>query len=425
VRSSLRPLKRPVFALFWLAGLISDAGTWMQLLTIGTLVASTNDSALAVGLVAAATFAPQGLAAPIGGILADRFDRRKLFLIFLSAQSIITFVLAIALASGERRPLILSAIVLLQSASGSLGAPAFQSILPDLVPRDELLAASSLGLLAWNTGRVLGPLLSAGLSWAGAGPAWAVTANGVSFLVLAMAVGSVRRRFPPAAQTTPNWRREMREGFRALRTTPGCRFAVLTLVFLHFTVVPFMGLVPHMAVKVLNQKREFANALAAVQGVGAIVGALSITPLVLRYGRSIMMRRVFVVLGAASVVYVTSTSAIQAFVGILVLGGACTMTFSMLGGMNQRDAPAAQRGRVFSLYNAIMGTTYGLGTYMFGTLTDRYGIRPAFLIGSGFVIALGLFIRARPRLSHIVDHDDPLPTIRHTSTLGLPAQPSS
>ncbi len=416
MRSSLRPLKRPVFALFWLAGLISDAGTWMQLLTIGTLVESHNKSALAVGLVAAATFAPQGLVSPIGGLLADRFDRRRLFLLFLSAQTMFTFVLAVALANGQRNPAILSAIVLLQSASGALGAPSLQAVLPDLVPREDLLAASSLGLLAWNTGRIVGPLLAGLLSLVGVGPAWAVAANGVSFLVLAVAVGVVRRKFAPAHEVTQSWGRELRDGFNALRRTPGCRFATLFLVFLHFTVIPFMGLIPHMAVEVLHQRKEFASILAATQGLGAIVGALTITPLVFQFGRAFMLRVVSGLLATGSVIYVTSTQSWQALVGISLLGMGCAMTFSMLGGINQRDAPAAKRGRILSLYTAAAGSTYGLGIFFFGTLTDRFGIRPAFLVGAASIAAFAVMLGSNPQMAATIDGDDPVSSGRSRST---------
>ena len=102
MRAGLLPLQRRVFALFWGAGLVSDAGTWLQLVTIGWLVAYDSGKASQTVLIAAATFAPQGIGSPIGGLLADRYDRRRLLLWTLGLQTLVSLILTGALASGVR-----------------------------------------------------------------------------------------------------------------------------------------------------------------------------------------------------------------------------------------------------------------------------------------------------------------------------------
>lgn len=97
--AGLRPLHHRTFALFWGAGATSDIGTWVQLAAIGSLVASTSRSARSTALVAAATFAPHGMCSPIGGLLADRFERRLTFLITLGVQAVITSIIAMAIAA--------------------------------------------------------------------------------------------------------------------------------------------------------------------------------------------------------------------------------------------------------------------------------------------------------------------------------------
>src|SRR3954471_18240294 len=113
----MRPLRHRAFRLFWGAGAASDIGTWVQLAAIGSLVAVSSGSALATGMIAAATFLPQGLCSPIGGLLADRFERRRTFLTTLGAQALITTIIATLIASGLRNPLALSGLVLLQSSA--------------------------------------------------------------------------------------------------------------------------------------------------------------------------------------------------------------------------------------------------------------------------------------------------------------------
>ena len=154
-----RPLRHRGVRLLLGASVVSDIGTWVQLIVVGSLVAADTGSAVQTGLVALATFMPQGIAAPVGGLLADRFDRRKVFANALLAQAAITSVLAVVLGFGVRSPLVLTLLILLGSAAGSLGSPSSAAMQPDLVPPDELMAMISLGVYSWNGGRIVGPLL--------------------------------------------------------------------------------------------------------------------------------------------------------------------------------------------------------------------------------------------------------------------------
>src|SRR6478752_8861973 len=128
----MRPLRHRAFRLFWGAGAASDIGTWVQLAAIGSLVAVSSGSALATGMIAAATFAPQGVCSPIGGLLADRFERRRVFLTTLGTQAVVTALIAVVIGAGVRNPTTISLMVLFQSSAGALGQPSLQAILPDL-----------------------------------------------------------------------------------------------------------------------------------------------------------------------------------------------------------------------------------------------------------------------------------------------------
>ena len=181
------PLRYRSVRLLWGAAVISDIGTWVQLIVVGSLVAAHTGSAVQTGLVALATFMPQGISSPVGGLLADRFDRRKVFARALMLQAFFTAVLAVVLAVGVRAPGVLTVIILLGSAAGSLGAPSYSAMQPDLVPPDELMAMVSLGVYSWNGGRIIGPMLGTVLSLT-IGAAGTVAFNAFSFVVMAVAV---------------------------------------------------------------------------------------------------------------------------------------------------------------------------------------------------------------------------------------------
>ena len=171
-----RPLRHRAVRLLLGASVVSDIGTWVQLIVVGSLVAADTGSAVQTGLVALATFMPQGIAAPVGGLLADRFDRRKVFASALLGQAAVTCALAVALGFGVRTPGVLTLLILLSSAAGSLGAPSQAAMQPDLVPAEELLAMISLGVYSWNAGRIIGPLLGSVLVIT-VGPAWTIGFN--------------------------------------------------------------------------------------------------------------------------------------------------------------------------------------------------------------------------------------------------------
>ena len=287
------PLRHREVRLLWGAAVVSDVGTWVQLIVVGSLVAAGTGSAIQTGLVALATFMPQGIASPVGGLLADRYDRRKVFAIALMAQALVTTVLAVVLGMGVRTPAVLTLLILLGSAAGATGAPSYAAMQPDLVPADELMAMVSLGVYSWNSGRIIGPLLGSVLVLS-VGPAWTIGFNAFSFVVMAAAVSLVRRPFRPhdgAEGAGGSVRERLVDGWRTLRATPGCWHGVVLLVLFNLTVVPFMGLIPIYVRAEYGGGTGLTGAVASAQGVGAILGGVLITVLAARHRRSFLVGR--------------------------------------------------------------------------------------------------------------------------------------
>ncbi len=416
--AGLRPLRHRAFSLFWGAGATSDIGTWVQLAAIGSLVAVSSGSALATAMVAAATFLPQGICCPLGGLLADRFERRKTFLVTLGGQAVITSIIAVLIAIGLRNPFALSGLVLLQSSAGALGQPSLQAILPDLVPADELTAAVSLGVTSWNSGRVVGPLLATALVPFGA--YWAVAANAASFALLWIAIVMFRRQFHPAAADRQSMRSELAEGVRALRQSRGCSAAVATIVAVHLFVVPFVGLIPSTARALLrsggttvsdSSVTSIAARLLSAQGLGAIVGSLVVANLVRRFRRSTLLT--VAALAASVLVPVHSFMPGWITTGLVVflMGSCVAIVQSVLGGVVQRDATIQHRGRILSWYQGLNGLAYGVGLLTLGLVSDHIGLRATF-IGTG-VITAGLVCVARRSLTWADAIDDRLVVTRH------------
>lgn len=401
-------LRHRAFATFWTAAVVSDVGTWMQSITVGVLVAQRTGKATATGLIGVAAFATQGIGAPIGGVLADRFDRRKMMISALSVQLLVTLALAAVLGSSNPSVGLLTALVAAQSLAGSFGQPAGQSLMPSLVPREELLKAVSLGAVSWNAGRIVGSALAAALGvWLS--PAWVVTLNGLSFAVLIVAVASVRGTFrAPQVGERGSFVRQLRVGGRTMWETPGCRFAVISMVFLQTTLISWVGLIPIVAQERLHGGRGLASTITMLQGAGALVGASFAAMLVGAIGRPRTMV-FFGSLGCLALLgYSQATNEWVAFPFVVILG-CCTLSlFVCLGAVVQRDAPEHARARITSIQSAVLGTGYGVGVFVSGRLADRFGLGPV-LAGDALLWGLVLLIAIGPlrRQWAVVGQGDP------------------
>ncbi|MEO6125812.1 MAG: MFS transporter [Ilumatobacteraceae bacterium] len=408
--AGLTPLRHRKFRLFWGAGAASDIGTWVQLAAIGSLVAVSSGSALATGMVAAATFAPQGICSPLGGLLADRFERRRTFLATLGIQAVMTTIIAIAIASGVRSPAMLSLLVLCQASAGALGGPSLQAILPDLVPASELTAAVALGVTSWNSGRVVGPLIATAL--VPIGVHWAVAANAASFAVLWCAIASNRGRFHPAATHWVSARTELLNGIRALRASAGCVAALATIVTIHLCFVPFMGLIPSTARGLLERGgglvtdssvTSISARLLSAQGIGAIVGSLLIANLVRRFKRSSIVTLALATAAVMVSIHQYMPGWATTAVVIFTMGSCVAMTQSVLGGVIQRDASRQHRGRILSWYQGLNGLGYGVGLLVMGLASDAFGLRATFMV-SGILTATLIVVAHRlPRWAADLD----------------------
>lgn len=397
------PLRHSQVRRLWIAAVMSDIGTWVQLIVVGVLIASDTGSALRTGLVAVATFMPQGVAAPIGGLLADRFDKRRVFASGLVLQATMTGALAVALASGVRTPSVLTALILLSSVAGSLGQPSYAAMLPELVPPEELMAVLSLGMFSWNGGRIVGPLVASAMV-ASLGPAWTVAFNAITFLVLAAVVSMIRQEFPPHSIDSGSIGERLADGWRTTRTTPACWLGIVLMVHFSITVVGFMGLLPIYAKSLFDGGTGLTGSLASAQGVGAIIGGVVVAWLASRFSRSTLMVGIVVLLPVAVVAYALAPSVPFAVGAIALLGFAATPYFITTNSIVQRDAPPASRGRVVSINQSFSGLSYGIGLIFLGGLADLTDIRTALVIGASLmVVGVVVILRATPTWRSTVD----------------------
>ncbi|MFN2505593.1 MAG: MFS transporter [Acidimicrobiales bacterium] len=397
--ASLRPLRQRDFAIVWAAALVSNIGSWMQTVAVGVLITDLTGRAGWTGLVAAAAFLPIGLLSPVGGAMADRVDRRRWLLATTVGETALAAGLTALAATGRASAGLITLLVLGAGCMTALGLPAFQAILPDLVPREDILAASSLGLAQYNLGRVVGPAL-AGLVLVTGSFTWAFAINTASFAAVMVALLVVR--LPPASVRPEEgglWRRIV-AGARGAAAEPGCRLAILTIAVVALLLSPFIALVPAVAAKLFGRGESGTSVLITAQGVGAVLGALLLASAAQRFGRRRVLVANLVAVPILLMGYAAAPSLPAATVALLGVGVAYVGVLSGLGAVVQLRAPEVLRARILSLYMVALGVVYPLGAVIHGVLGDQLGLRA---VTAGTAAAfLVLFIAAgllRPNLA--------------------------
>ncbi len=387
--ASLRPLRSRNFALIWSAALVSNVGTWMQTVALGVLVFARTGQPAWTGLVAAAAFIPIGLLAPVGGALADRLDRRRWLIVTTLAEMTFASLLAAAAASGHDPPGALVALAFLGGASGAIGFPAYQAMVPDLVPSEDLLGAVSLSSAQFNLGRVLGPAL-AGLALVTHDYGLVFGINAASFAAVVVALAMVRLPRPVAHADGVRMLTRIVVGIRAARAEPACRAAIGLIAFVALLASPFIALVPAMS-GVLDRggvSVEVGTAILVTgQGLGAVVGALALPTLAERFGRQTMVRSALFALPVVLILYGLAPSlwwSVAVFVGV---GATYIAVLSGLNTVVQLRAPAQVRGRVLSIYMMGLGIVYPIGAVVQGGIADHTGVRSVTIAGA--LILLG------------------------------------
>jgi len=374
--SSLRPFRHRAFTLLWAAGLISMIGSWMQTVAVGALVISDTGQATWAVLVAAGAFLPIGVLAPVGGALADRLPRRPVLAAGNLVAAATALALALLVAAGHTNPGALVALVTVQGAASALIGPFQQAILPDLVPRQDFLAAVSLNSAEFNLGRIAGPAL-AGATVAAFGYAVAFVANAASFLAVVAALAFVRLA-PPSGHRV-GLLASLRAGLGAARAEPSCRAAIAAIAVVAFLASPFIALVPVMARHLTGGGGARAVAqttalLTTAQGVGAVAGALCLAPLAARLGRGRVLAGSLALLPAVLVGYAVSQTRWVGAATLFLVGLVYIGVLSGLSTLIQLRAPEEYRGRVLSFFLVALGVAYPVGSLVQGPVIDWIGL---------------------------------------------------
>ena len=382
------------FRLLWGGAFLSTVGTWMQKVAQNWLVLSLTGSAWYLGLDAFLGELPLLLFTLIGGVVADRYDRRRLLIGSQVLQMLSATALFVLVVTGTVQ---VWHVLLLSFATGSaqaFGGPANQSLLPSLVPRRDLPNAIALNSIQFNLSRLIGPVL-AGVVLAAYGTAVCFGVNALSYLavvaaLLAISVPHVR---PAGAQSLTT---ELRGGLQHVRADPALRSLILVAFLSTFLGLPMQTFLPVLAQQVFGQGVGLYSTMMAWSGGGAVLGALVVAWM----GRYPGMGRMVLLLQAAFAVLIVCVAwsrSLPLTYTLLVLSGvAGIMTTSLLTSLVQFVAPDHLRGRVMSIYMMAFRGGMPLGSLVSGALISTLGITAVLTINGSLLCAAALWFLARP-----------------------------
>ncbi|MBE4748356.1 MFS transporter [Corallococcus sp. ZKHCc1 1396] len=373
--SSLRALSHRDFAWLWTGMLVSNIGTWMETVALGVYVTEVTGKAGWTGGVAALAHLPSLLLAPLGGALADRFDRRTFMAVCVCLQGLLAALLTVLAATGNLTVPWVAAISLLNGALNTLVIPCATALTVAVVPPEDLHNALSLDSAQFNLGRIIGPVVAA-LVLTQAGIAGALFLNTLSFLavllVLAQMSGAVQAVMPKREAL---WAGIVR-GMKLAWEDSGIALALGTSFFVGLLISPFVGLVPVFALKVLGGDAATTSLLLTAQGTGAVLAAFGTGALVARMGRRGMLEASVLLVGLCSALFWLSPTLPVAMVAMFFLGAVYLVAFTGLKTVCQARTPPELQARVSSLFLLLVNLGYMMGVWGLGMLSDRLGVRP-------------------------------------------------
>lgn len=399
--TTFRALHHRDFRLFWLGQVVSNTGTWAQTIAQAWLVLRLTDSPLALGTVTMLQALPVLLFGLFGGVIADRFPKRRLLLGTQIAMFVQALLLGILSWTEWVQLWHVWVLALSLGIMNALDNPTRQTLVSELVPPADLGNAVALNSLSFNTSRLIGPSLG-GVTIAIIGVAGCFFLNAVSFL--AVIVGLLMIRSHPAESAVERRRgavlSQIREGVGYVRATPDVLSVVILMAAIGCFGYNFQTILPLIAEYVLNADPAAFGLLTSAMALGSVISAL----LMARHA-DVTRRRIFVgAIGFSLILFsVPFASTWGILLPLLVALGAFSILFgSSVNAYLQMATPPALRGRVMSIHTLLFLGSTPIGSMIVGTLAEHQGVQVAVaemavLCMLGVVVGLIYLIRVRAR----------------------------
>ena len=384
-------LKHRGFTLMWVGLMISMVGTQMQQWALFWHISQLSKDPIAVSIVGGVRFLAVLAFSLVGGLVADRYNRRTILFITQSTAMVIALVLGLLTLSGEIRLWHIYTLTAIQAAAMAFDLPARQSLVPNLVPREDLPSAFSLQSIAFNTGAIVGPAAS-GVVIGYLGQEYVYLINAVTFLAVILAL-IMLGKVPQSKSIVQKGMRaallDIRDGVSFIRSQP----LILSTMILDFIATFFSSantLLPYFAQNIIHVGEVAYGWLASAQSVGAVFVGLIVSQYRNIRRQGILLLGSVVVFGSATILFGLSRMYIVIFLALVLMGAADSVSTIIRNTVRQMNTPDSLRGRMTSINQIFFMGGPQLGEVEAGAVAQFFGV-PFAIITGGIGTILGVW----------------------------------
>jgi MFS family permease len=404
-RDSLSLLATRRFGTFWFASLLSSIGTWTQQVAEPWLLLTLGASSFLIGLDSFAMNAPLWALILVGGLLADRYDRRRVIAVFQGIQLLCPVAIVVLLASGQIRPWMIIVLSVIVGVTDALSMPSFQSIVPSIVARDQIARGLALNSTQFNLSRILGPAI-AGILMTSAGAVSCFGVSAASYVpFIGIALWILPRWTPFPSQTDTQLEHRRFAGIREIASQPYLLGALGTVFATSVFCSPLITFIPVLVKEAFHgDAGHFSLALASF-GAGGLLGAA----LLLGIAPTADRRRWSCASAISYGAVLTGVAVMPWFWGVPVLlllaGALMTVVGTSVNTLLQSHVRPQLLGQVVSLYMLALRGGFSLGALLTGCAVDAIGIRHTLMVDGVMAIVAQLillrwWLKARLPLVH-------------------------
>jgi MFS family permease len=381
------------FRVLWFGAFASTVGTWMQKVAQSWLVFDLTKSSFYLGLDDFLGQLPILLLTLVGGVIADRHDRRWLLIGSQYVQMATAFTLAALVFWNQVAVWHILALSFTAGVAQAFGGPAYQALIPSLVNKRDLPNAIALNSIQFNLARVFGPLL-AGVTMAALGAAGCFSLNGLSFLIVIVALMSLRVKHIPPGDRKPILH-EMKGGISYARSEPAIIGLTLLAFMTTFLGLPLLTFLPIFAREIFQGDIGLYSEMMAYSGTGAVVGALVVAWLGRFRHMGVTLLAVQVVFGILIAAFAFSRVFWLSNVLLFLAGAALICVFSMTASLVQLIVPDHLRGRVVSIYMVAFRGGAPLGSLASGYAASLATAPVVLAVNGGLVALVAIYFLMR------------------------------
>jgi len=378
------------FRLMWFGACTSSIGTWMQIVAQGWLVYRlSNDNARLLALDQFLGGLPIFLFSLVGGVIADRFERRKVLLGSQYVQMASAGILTLLLIYNAVQIWEILTLSFVSGFAQAFGGPAYQALIPTLVDKEDMPNAIALNSIQFNVAVTVGPALG-GVALSNLGETWCFFLNALSFLAPIVALSIISTRFLPV-KTGESMLTSIKEGFKFIRRQPSMEVLILLAFCMTFLSMPLRTFFPVFAKLVFHRGPETYAMFLTVLGVGSIAGSLAIASMGNYRNKGRVALTMMICLGGGIAGFALSTKLPISFVMLFLAGSSMMAVFTSINSLVQLIVSNDMRGRVMSVYTFAFRGGMPMGNLLDGWLVPIFTAPVVLAVNGLLLIAAALY----------------------------------